>query len=179
MTERVAIGGMLTAMAVVLAHALAGVPNVELASLTVFVAGSQLGPLGGAQVGALAAVAISMTSPMGLPHPALLAAQVAGYASWGLAGGLAPPALGPPAAAALGFGLTAWFQLLVNAALVPALGLPLATVLAGALPFTAGHVAWNTLLFGVVVPPLRARLAGARPGVRPSEPETAPDRSRG
>lgn len=159
MTSRIALGGLFAALAVVLNHLLAAVPNVELTSLTLFVAGWCLGASLGSAVGAAAAVALSLTNPLGPPGPLLLAAQVVGFAAWGVIGGVggrfgvrSAPALG-----AIGFGGTLLFQVLVNLSLVPASGLPLHQVLAAGIAFTIWHLLYNALIFSVMGPDLLRR----------------------
>jgi uncharacterized membrane protein len=75
-------------LSVVLGFLLAGVPNIELMTVTVFLSGIILGSGRGMLVGALSILIYSIFNPYGPPPPQLLAAQVAGYVLAGLLGGL-------------------------------------------------------------------------------------------
>lgn len=171
--RRVALGGLLAAMAVVLNHAMAWVPNVELTSLTIFVGGWLLGPALGAAVGAAATVAFSLSNPMGPAGPALLGVQCLAYAGWGafggfLAGGWLSTGEGflaytGPATRAGAMGLagllgTLWFQAWMNGYFLALSGLPWKAVLVPALPFIGAHLLSNTLAFAVLLPALLPRL---------------------
>lgn len=163
MTRHLAVGGVLAALAVVFTHALAGIPNVELTSLTLYLGGALLGPGWGGLTGAISAVVFSLTNPAGLPHPVLLGAQVVGYACWGLIGGVVGERLRTPLhGAAVGVAGTSLFQLLVNGAVVVMTGRGWREVLTAALPFTAAHIGWNALAFGLMGPQLTTRVMPLR-----------------
>ena len=163
MIQHIALGGVLAALAVVSTHTLAGIPNVELTSLTLYLGGALMGPAWGGLTGAVSAVALSLTNPMGLPHPVMLGAQVLGYAAWGLLGGFTGDRLDHPVpAAAVGILGTSFFQLLLNGAIVVVTGTPWQAVLISALPFTGAHIAWNTTAFGVLGPALVTRVLPLR-----------------
>ena len=77
----------MVALAVSLGYALAGVPNVELMTLTVFTAGYLLGGVLGALVGAVSITLHSVFNPLGAALPPLLAAQICGFVLIGTTGG--------------------------------------------------------------------------------------------
>lgn len=163
MIRHIALGGVLAAMAVVATHTLAAIPNVELTSLTLYLGGALLGPAWGGLTGAVSAVALSLTNPLGLPHPVMLGAQVVAYAAWGLIGGVVGERLRSPAqGVAIGVAGTGLFQLLVNGAIVVITGTSWQAVLIPALPFTGAHVGWNALAFAVLGPPMTQRLQPLR-----------------
>lgn len=170
MVARVAVGGMVAGLAV--AVSLMPRPlHVELFSLTLFLGGVVLGGRGGAMAGAAGAAAMSLSSPYGLPSLPLLAAQMLGGATWGLAGGLAgtlASVLPTWTWGLAGGAFTLWYQLLVNLSLVVGTGNAWAPVLAAGLAPALVQVASNTVLFAVLGPtlahrvaPIRARLASA------------------
>ena len=72
--------GLFVGVALGLGYLLAGVPNVELMTVTVALGGAVMGPAAGALCGALAAGIFSLASPIGAPLPLVLAAQVTGMA---------------------------------------------------------------------------------------------------
>jgi len=175
MTERIATGGMLAALAVALNHALALVPNVELTSLTVFLGGWVLGPRLGLAVGMTAAVGLSVFNPLGPPGPLLLSGQVLGFGIWGLLGGLLDrPAFrghGPRLAAA-GMVGTLVFQALLNGIFLLFSGIPAWLYFLGVAPYVLLHIASNGALFLVLAPVLQRALAPIR--LRLDGPEPAP-----
>jgi hypothetical protein len=87
----VILAALFIALSVALGFLLAGVPNVELKTLTVFVAGAFCGARLGCAVGAFSILVHTLFNPLG-PAPApLLAAQVASFVVIGAAGGIAGP----------------------------------------------------------------------------------------
>jgi len=153
-------------MSVALGFLLAGIPNVELMTLTVFMAGHFCGARLGGGCGALSIMLFSLLNPLG-PAPApLLAAQVAGFTLIGAAGALAKPCIarsgarGVAVSAAAGFLVTLVYDVLTTAAsafvvlgtarFVEGFG---GFALAGAL-FVAWHVGINTAVFALAVVPL-------------------------
>jgi hypothetical protein len=174
----------------VLGWALAGVPNVELLTLTGFLGGWVLAPLRGAVAAGLGALFFSLLNPFGPPLPAVLAAQVAGLALVGAAGGWVRSAVvrrpgisgwRPSRWTVLWLGttgalLTLLYDAGTNAGHALAMGLGkriLPTILAG-ISFAVLHVASNGVLFAVLGPPalvlLEERLPGGAAGRR-----SAPD----
>ncbi len=161
--------GLFAGTAVGGGYLLAGVPNVEVMSLVIALAGVVLGPLAGAAAGALAAAIYSLGSPYGPPAPQLLVAQMAGLGAaaplgWLAAGrkpgaGTTRPLVAVARAAAGGLAVTVVYDALTNLAIVGMLDLPTRVVLAGALPFFLIHAASNVAIFGALLPVLAPRLA--------------------
>jgi len=160
------VAALFTALSVVLGRLLAEIPNVELMTLTVFIAGTCCGARLGSAVGALSILLHSLLNPLG-PAPApLLGAQVAGFIVIGASGGIAGPRIEPAGgwgvavSAAAGFALTLVYDVLTTLA-VAFLALGGARFVeglrgffvAGAL-FVAWHVGINTVVFGLAVLPL-------------------------
>jgi energy-coupling factor transport system substrate-specific component len=162
--------GLFTGTAVGVGYLLAGVPNVELMTLVIALAGAALGLRAGFLVGVLAAVIFSLGSPYGLPHPLLLLAQTLGM---GLAGMVGRWGSGPLIrnladrrrirslilAGGTGFAATLSYDLLTNLAIVRAFDLAPAVVFAGAVPFFLIHAGVNTAVFAILLPVLLPRLA--------------------
>ena len=176
------MGSLLTAASVALGIALAGVPNVELMTLTVFVSGFLLGIGSGAVVGAASIALHSLFNPLGAALPPLLAGQVIGFAVVGAAGGWIGPILvrlrqRPMAflvAGMVGLMLTLLYDLLTNIGAFYTItgergqGNLVQFVIAGLL-FTVMHVVWNTALFATTARPIlnvlaryRSELTGGR-----------------
>ncbi len=162
--------GLFTGTAVGVGYLLAGVPNVELMTLVIALAGAVLGLRAGFLAGVLAAAIYSLGSPFGLPHPLLLLAQTCGL---GLAGVVGRWGSGPVIrglanrqrvramiwAGGTGFVATLLYDLLTNLALISAFDLAPAVVLAGAVLFFLIHAGANTVFFAVLLPVLLPRLA--------------------
>jgi len=157
------LASLFTALSVAFGFLLAGIPNVELMTLTVFLAGVFCGGRLGGAAGALSALIHSLLNPLG-PAPApLLAAQVAGFLFVGAGGGFIGPRLGAGrarvvASAAAGFAGTLVYDALTTLATAfiafgsdgwrGGIG---GVIVAGAV-FTAVHVGSNTVIFGAAVP---------------------------
>ncbi len=163
--------GLFTGTAVGAGYLLAGVPNVELMSLLVALAGGALGARFGAACGAIAAVLYSLGSPFGAPVPLLLGAQAAGFAWVGIVGSrLAGGGAGGAAAknrirtvvrcALAGVVATTGFEILTNLAILASFDLEPRIVWVGAVPFFLIHCGVNLALFGTLVPVLLPRLRG-------------------
>ncbi len=168
--ERVALSGLLAALAAAGGFALAGVPNVEVVSLLVFLSGHLYGAALGAVVGALGEGLYSGANPLGPPPPPIFAGQVLGMAIAGVAGGivgaLPAPRRGTVRAVifgAAGVTVTLVFHLLTDAAYALVARLTWAYIVAG-IPFYIIHLVTNAGLFAgagpLVVDAARARLGG-------------------
>jgi hypothetical protein len=134
------------------------IPNFELMSVSAFVAGAALGAAGGAVCAAGAMGIYSMLNPLGPAPPPVFAAQIAGLALCGAAGGWLGRRVvrAPIMAGAIGLGLTFIYDVLTNlgtAWVMGALRDPW-PVLAAGLAFGVGHIAWNGALFAIAGPPL-------------------------
>jgi hypothetical protein len=169
------LASLFTALSAALGFLLAGIPNVELMTLTVFLSGVFCGVRLGAAVGALSILIHSLLNPLGPAAAPLLAAQVAGFAVIGGAGGIAAPRLAHPGArsalacASAGFALTLFYDVLTTLATAfIALGTAgfargLRGIALAGVPFAAWHVGINTAVFAVgVVPIVRAARAADR-----------------
>jgi uncharacterized membrane protein len=173
-TRRVLTGSLLTAATVAMGFALAGVPNVELMTLMVFVTGFLLGARGGAVVGAVSIGLHSVLNPFGAAMPPLLAAQIGAFAVIGACGGWIAPriASGSRLAAAVLAGvsgalLTLFYDALTNVAVfftITGEHAPASIVqfVVGGLTFAIMHVVWNTAIFAATLRPILAVLSRYR-----------------
>jgi len=166
-TRRATLAGLLVALNLAAGFALAGIPNVELITLLVFLSGFLLGPRTGAIVGAASWGLFSAFNPMGAAVPPVLAAQVIGGGIIGIAGGaLGPLLLRIPRrlvclvlCGLAGAVLTLGFQVLVNAVAfwvftdTRSVGAMWAFI-AGGILFTITHLIWNSAVFLVSLRPL-------------------------
>jgi energy-coupling factor transport system substrate-specific component len=170
-TRRATLAGLLVALTVAAGYSLAGLPNVELVTLLIFVSGFLLGPAAGPVVGAVSWGLFSVLNPMGTAVPTIVAAQVASGVVVGLAGALLGPAIlgmrrhwiGMLLSGLTGLALTLLFQFAVNAAAFvtfadnQALRAFWAFVAAG-IAFTLTHLVWNTAVFMLTLRPLMSVL---------------------
>jgi hypothetical protein len=170
-TRRATLAGLLVALTVAAGYSLAGVPNVELVTLLVFLSGFLLGTRVGPVMGAASWGLYSALNPLGAAVPPVLVAQMSAGALIGLAGAAAGPFIlervGRPAGMILcgltGLVLTVVFQALVNTAafftFVDDRGAgAFWTFMAGGIAFTAMHLVWNTSLFFVTLRPVMSVL---------------------
>jgi hypothetical protein len=170
-TRRATLAGLLVALIVAAGYSLAGIPNVELVTLLVYVSGFLLGPRLGPVVGATSWGVYSVLNPMGAAVPPVLAAQVVSGALIGLAGACTGPIIlertrrpvGMLLCGLSGMILTLVFQALVNGAafftFVDDRGIgAFWAYLAGGIAFTAMHLVWNTSVFLVTLRPVMAVL---------------------
>ncbi len=166
-TRRVLLTCLLIAVVVTLGYALAGVPNIELMTVAVFVSGFLLGPGLGAVVGAVSATMFSVFNPLGAALPPLLIAQALSQALVGVAGGCVGPVLincgkrwiSFAGAGILGLLLTLVYDIATNVGAFVVfsgertLGNLVKFVGAG-IVFMVLHLVWNTLVFAVVLTPV-------------------------
>jgi len=153
-TRKIALAGLLSSLAVALGYLLIAVPNVELMTLTVFVAGGLLGIRGGTLVGVVSMFIYSVANPMGAAIPLVTASQVVGMGVIGAAGALSPlirraakrRAVRSLIFAAAGLVLTIMYDFLTNLALGFSMGTVIAVLAAGLL-FSVIHFVSNTLIF--------------------------------
>jgi hypothetical protein len=164
-TRAALLSALLTAVVFAAGQALAAVPNVELVTVLVFLAGYLLGPALGSLVGAAGMGAHSLFNVMGAVAPPVWAAQVLCYALVGAMGGVAGPPLArvrrrAPAAllaATIGAGLALFYQLSINAVtfFLFSSGVSVRVYLWGGIAFGAVQVAWNAAVFLFVPAMLR------------------------
>jgi hypothetical protein len=174
----VALTAVFAALAVTLGYLLASIPNVELVTFTVFVAGSILGRWRGALVGAVSAAIYYGANPYGssIGIPPLYAAQIGALTLTGLVGGVTGPLwrgstrerfkrILPLIGGGLGLLLATAFQALLIVGLavsMPHLGaVGFGAALASNAVFSIVHIAWNTAAFAFLLPILPARLERA------------------
>lgn len=162
-TRRALLTSLFIALVVAGGQALAAVPNVEVVTFLVFVAGFLLGPRLGALVGGVGMGAHSMFNVMGAAMVPVLAVQVASYAAVGFAGGVVGPWLatrlgriaGAAVACLAGAALVLGYQLLVNIATfyVFTNDATLWAYIWGGVVFSAIQILWNAGLFLVAMRP--------------------------
>lgn len=163
---------LLTALIYAAGEALAGVPNVEVVTLLVFLSGYLLGPWWGAVVGGAGMGAHSLFNAMGSVAPPVWIAQVVCYAFIGFCGAWIGPriarlsarAVQALASAAAGLVLVLVYQLVVNMVSFRtfATRVPLLTYVWGGIAFAAIQMVWNAALFFVTLPPTLRVLGKAR-----------------
>ncbi len=154
--QRLVVEAALAALAVVVAFALAAIPNVELFTFVVFLSGVLLGWRSGARVGFIAALAYGLLNPYGLPQAPLLAALVIARVLTGAMGGLARGMILRAGFrrqvvlfALAGFVATLLFDALTNLSLALTIGQTGAVMLA-AVPFAIVHHVSNVVAFAVL-----------------------------
>ncbi len=155
-SSRVALAGLFVALALAVDLITAPLPNVELLSLTIFLGGAAVGPLGGSFIGVATELIHSLLNPLGPAFPLVLLGQLIGMGIMGTAGGLLGPRLaalkrGPAvvALAGIGLALTGFFDVITNLGLGFHLGSVWPTLVGGIL-FAATHVISNAFLFGLL-----------------------------
>ncbi len=153
-TQKIALAGLLSSLAVALGFLLMAVPNVELITLVVFVSGSILGARGGALVGVVTMLIYSIANPMGAAIPLVTVSQAAGQGIVGALGATAPAVrrvssrrvVRNAVFAAAGVVVTLQYDLLTNLALGVSVGSVLPVLLAG-LVFSLVHFVSNAMIF--------------------------------
>ncbi len=166
-TRRALLASLLVALSVVLGYALAGIPNVELMTITVFLSGYLLGVRLGIVVGIASIVIHSLFNPLGAPMPPLLLSQAAGFSVIGAGGAVFAPLLQRMSrrsiavllAGLVGFVLTLFYDILTSvAAFFVATGRGasegLVAFVLGGLFFMGMHIVWNTGLFLFALKPM-------------------------
>jgi hypothetical protein len=172
-TRRATLAGLLIALIVAAGYSLAGVPNVELVTLLIFVSGFLIGPRLGAAVGAASWGLYSALNPMGAALPPILIVQIVSGSVFGIAGGYLGPLIlervgrlaGMFLCGLAGLAMTLCFQIAVNtAAYFAAAGIDvessqtLWTFVAGGIAFTLMHLVWNTAVFAMTLRPIMSVL---------------------
>lgn len=168
LNRQIILSALFTALAVTMGYFFLMVPNVEMISATVFMAGVILGPLLGLLVGLTAELIFSLFNPMGAAAPPLLVAQVLSFAIIGLVGGLA----GMPRKkiwrsmliyGICGFFLTLLFDVLTTLSFAVFIAADdmkkIITMFSAGLLFYITHSVINTIIFSTIVP---AVLVGVR-----------------
>ena len=166
--RKLALMGLLIALAIALKLPILPVPNVEFFTFIVFSSGFLLGMMEGVLVGLISmSVYTTMVTPYGLPPLPIACAQVFSMGLIGFAGGLAR-GLGPArreqgstsrplslvlVIGAFGLVLTVVYDLLTNLAVAFVMGQFLPVMLA-AIPFALLHVVSNVIIFAALSPAL-------------------------
>lgn len=160
--HHIALIGLFTALAVVLGYAFIAIPNIEMVTLSVFLAGILLGPAKGFIVGFLAEFIFAVFNPVGMAGPQLLIGMVLGMALIGLAGGLFGKPIKDqyPQRILLflaGAGCTVLFDLLTTVSFALTTGLgpdQAAAAYAAGVYFHSIHMFSNGMLFALLIPTL-------------------------
>jgi hypothetical protein len=166
------LGGLLAALAAAGGFALAGVPNVEIITLLIFLSGYLYGLGLGAIVGAVGEAIFSGANPLGPAPPPIFVGQVAGMCLAGMAGGVFGRLPAPSHRAArvalfatAGIVVTLLFHVLTDAAYALIARLTWTYILAG-IAFSVLHLVTNAALFGLAGPAIvdaaRSSLGGPR-----------------
>lgn len=166
-TRKALLASLLISATVVLGHALAGIPNVELMTIVVFTSGYLLGWRLGMVVGGVSIALHSIFNPLGAALPPLLASQVLSFSIVGMAGAVLGPLItvskrrwvASLASGLVGFFFTLLYDLLTNVgaffSITGSQASPnLIKFIAVGMLFTVTHVVWNTTLFLVVLTPV-------------------------
>ena len=159
--------GALAALAVAGGYCLAGVPNVEVMTLIIFVSGWLTGAGGGAAAGVIGMFIYTMANPYGAAVPLLAGSQIVCFGLVGACGGLwarltagrwssaTPVYLG-----LIGAVMTLVYDLATNVAIGISFSQVVPTLVAG-IPFSLIHVLANALVFALGGPYLLKGLAAA------------------
>ncbi len=164
---------LFTAIGVVCGYLLIAVPNVELISAVVALAGLLTGSLAGAAVGVLTITIYSGLNAWGLPYPPVWIAQMLGFGIVGFLFGFLKRFfisrhihIRIITSVTAGFIVTLIYDLLTNIAFPLSTGIlsikgwiPYLTL---AIPFTAIHIGSNIVIFALVVPVVFSRLRKLR-----------------
>jgi len=164
-TRHIAFSGIFIALILGVGYALAFVPNVELVTALIFLAGTLMGLKRGLLIGILGEFLFSALNPMGsgLLFPPLLIAQIIAMTVICLIGALLRSYIlnwkislpNVILIGAIGFLVTLFYDILVSAAYPLSAGFKsretIATIIAG-LAFSVIHLISNTVVFIVLVP---------------------------
>jgi len=175
-TRNIAFNGIFIALILGVGYALAFVPNVELLTAMIFLAGTLMGIRRGVLIGIMGEFLFSAFNPMGsgLLFPPMLIAQLIAMAIVGFAGGVFRgyvlrwkiSFLNILLIGIIGFILTLFYDILVSSAFPVSAGFSLnevvATVIAG-FAFSVVHLIGNTLIFILIVPVTAQQVYNAIP----------------
>jgi len=153
-----ALSATFVALAVALGFSLVHVPNVELVTLVIFMAGYILGSKSGFIVGIISMGLFTTLNPMGAPVLPVALAQVGGMAAIGAVGGAIQPWLDREFTwakmALCGLACTLFYDIVTNIAMAISFGMAaklLAVLLAGMM-FSIIHMLSNLIIFTVIGP---------------------------
>ncbi len=159
----IALTAVFAAVAVGGNYALAGVPNVEISSVMVFLSGFLFGSIIGALTGLISMTIFEVWNPWGPFIPSIGVAVIGCTILIGIIGGITGKnlyyeelygskwVLGP---GIIGVTLTLLYDLVTNFASSATWGMSFSTVLVFGLPFMLIHVISNGILFGMLTPPI-------------------------
>ena len=163
--KKITFTGVFIALIIGIGYALVFVPNIELITALIFIAGSLMGVKQGVLVGSLGEFLFSALNPMGsgLLFPPMLVAQVISMGLIGMIGGLVsnfilkwkPKPQNILIIGGLGFTLTLFYDFLVSLAYPISAGFTLKATIAAVitgLGFSVVHISANTLIFIILVP---------------------------
>ena len=182
-SRRIAFSGIFIALILGVGFALAFVPNVELLTAMIFLAGVLMGLKTGMIIGISGEFLYSALNPIGsgLLFPPMLIVQIVTMAFVSASGGLLRKyiltwkrsVLNLLILGSLGFGLTLIYDILVSAAFPISAGFNfneiLATIFAG-LAFSVIHLVSNTLVFMLLIPVVAQQVYQAIPYFREFTP---------
>lgn len=158
--KRTAAAGLFAALALALNFPLLGIPNVEVFSLCLFIAGIFLGYWGGFVTPLVAGLIFVFFNPNGPPSlVVLIVAQMAGFILFGMVGALFGKAIlknknrvvGMTFCAAIGVFFTFIYDLLTNLAIASSFG-PFWPVIVSGIAFSLWHMVVNGIIFGLAEP---------------------------
>ncbi|MFH0881834.1 MAG: ECF transporter S component [bacterium] len=177
-TRRTVRIALMTAAAVASGYLLIAIPNVELVTATVAMAGLMMGPLPGAIVGTLAMAIFGSLNIFGIPYPPVWLTQMLGEATTGVLFGLvrfsydrANPLRRAWIGGSLAAAATLFYDLITNLAFPAGLMVPLSSwwpYLIAGIPFAITHLVSNVLIFALVVPVAWSRIGRRYMEKRPS-----------
>jgi len=160
------LSALFVSLTVALGYLLAGIPNVEMMSLCVFLGGVFTGARRGALIGGLSAAIFAFFNPYGASQPPLILSQAAGFALMGAAGGilrgkiLGDGYMAVVISALSGFFMTLLYDTMTTAALAYVILGPegfaggVAGFFGAGLVFILVHVTVNTIIFSQAVVPI-------------------------
>jgi len=143
------------------------IPNVEIVTMTVFLAGALLGPVSGLVAGILTAYLFSVLNPLGATPNSILIARILAWGICGAVAGVLPirrevSIMSQIMLGAYGMLLTIVYQFLMAASYAISTNLNWNAVLANlaiGVWFSGLHVLSNTLIFAIILPILLQRLS--------------------
>ncbi|MDP8207434.1 MAG: ECF transporter S component [Candidatus Electryonea clarkiae] len=168
-SKRLAQISLFTAMAVVCGYILIAVPNVELITVVISLAGLYLGSIGGLTVGILSVIIYNGLNAWGIPFPPVWIAQMVGQGLNGFLFGLLRRPIGSGnilqrviICLVAGIFVTALFDIITTIAFPISTGIGpgkgwVPFIIAG-LPFAAIHLISNGFIFALLLPAILTRL---------------------
>jgi len=168
--KKLILASLLTALAVGIGYLFLSIPNVEMITAAVFIAGYIMGPAFGLVIGVLAEFLFSLFNPFGAPALPLLLAQVIAFGFTGLVGGWFQKLWVRKSkgihiylyAAGCGLLVTLVYDVLTTLSLVFVLAdlnyRGMVALFTGGMIFYLTHVVVNTVIFATIVPVIMYRL---------------------